>query len=127
MNCEEAIELMDGYLDGELDPMTSQKIEHHLQECLKCEQAYAADAALAHAISREARYYKASTELRQRIQSSLRDADGVRAARSAARENHALLTSTRAERRFALPEIQWSWLALAAAIVFSRAVARSAN
>jgi anti-sigma factor RsiW len=28
---EEAIELMDGYLDGELDPITSQKTEQHLR------------------------------------------------------------------------------------------------
>ena len=40
MNCEEATKLMDGYLDGELDPITSQKIEQHLRECHKCEQAY---------------------------------------------------------------------------------------
>ena len=30
MNCEEAINLMDGYLDGELDPITNQEIERHL-------------------------------------------------------------------------------------------------
>ena len=30
MNCEEATKLMDGYLDGELDPVTSQKVEQHL-------------------------------------------------------------------------------------------------
>ena len=30
MNCEEATKLMDGYLDGELDPITSQTIEQHL-------------------------------------------------------------------------------------------------
>ena len=33
MNCEEATKLMDGYLDGELDPVTSQKVEQHLREC----------------------------------------------------------------------------------------------
>src|SRR4029434_4450372 len=115
MNCEEAIELMDGYLDGELDPMTSQKTDQHLRDCRKCEQAYEAHTALAHAISRGAPYYKAPTELRQRVQSSLRDAVGVRVSRGATRENHALLTSPRAERRLVLPEISWNWLALAAA------------
>jgi mycothiol system anti-sigma-R factor len=123
MNCEEAAKLMDGYLDGELDPMTSQKIEEHLRECRKCEQAYEAHTALAHAISRGAPYYKAPTELRQRVQSSLRDAVGVRATRSAARENHVLLTSAREERRFVLPEIPWNWLALAAAIILAAIIA----
>jgi len=117
MNCEEATKLMDGYLDGELDPITSQKIEQHLRECRKCEQAYEAHTALAHAISRGAPYHKAPAELRQRVQSSLRDAVGVRASRSAARENHASLTSRWARRRPVLPEISWNWLALAAAII----------
>src|SRR5205809_1941775 len=85
MTCEEAIKLMDGYLDGELDPMTSQKIEQHLRDCRKCEQAYEAHTALTHAISQGAPYYKAPTELRQRVQSSLRDEIGVQS--SAAREN----------------------------------------
>ena len=67
MTCEEAIKLMDGYLDGELDPMTSQKIEQHLRACRKCEQAYEAHTALAHAISRGAPYYKAPAELRERL------------------------------------------------------------
>jgi mycothiol system anti-sigma-R factor len=125
MNCEEAIKLMDGYLDGELDPMTSQRIEEHLRECHKCEQAYEADTALAHAIGRAAPYYKAPTELRERIQSSLRDAIGVRAARSAARENHALLSSPRAEGRLVLSEIPWNWLALAAAIALAAIIAAS--
>src|SRR6266516_2048179 len=125
MTCEEAIKLMDGYLDGELDLMTSQKIEQHLRACRKCEQAYEAHTALAHAISRAAPYYKAPTELRQRIESSLRDAVGIRGSRSAARENRALLTSPRAERRLLLPEIPWNWLALAAAIILAAIIASS--
>jgi mycothiol system anti-sigma-R factor len=125
MNCEEATKLMDGYLDGELDPMTSQKIEQHLRDCRKCEQAYEAHTALAHAISRGAPYYKAPAELRQRVQSSLRDAVGVRASRSAARENHASLTSRWAKRRPILPEIPWNWLALAAAIILAAIIASS--
>jgi mycothiol system anti-sigma-R factor len=125
MNCEEATKLMDGYLDGEMDPMTSQEIEQHLRECHNCEQAYEAHTALAHAISRGAPYYKAPAELRQRIQSSLRDAVGVSASRSAARENHPLLTSRRAERRLVLPEIPWNWLALAAAIILAAIIASS--
>src|SRR4030095_7314363 len=121
MICEEAIKLMDGYLDGELDPMTSQKIEQHLRDCRKCEQAYEAHTALAHVISRGAPYYKAPAELRQRVQSSLRDAVSVRVTR----ENHALLTSPRHERRPFLREISWNWLALAAAIILAAIIASS--
>ena len=32
MNCKQATDLMDGYLDGELDPITSQAIEQHLRD-----------------------------------------------------------------------------------------------
>src|SRR5258708_7333583 len=74
MNCEEAINLMDGYMDGELDPITNQEIERHLRDCRACEQAYAAQRALVRTIAGGAvPYYKAPAELRQRIQSSLRD------------------------------------------------------
>src|SRR6266436_6169454 len=92
MNCDEATKLMDGYLDGELDPLTSQKIEQHLRDCHKCEQAYEAHTALSHAISLGAPYYKAPNELRQRVHSSLLDTIGAKDIRSAARENHLWLT-----------------------------------
>src|SRR4030095_13425395 len=125
MNCEEATKLLDGYLDGELDPMTSQTIEQHLRECRNCEQAYEAHTALAAAISRGAPYHKAPAELRQRVQSSLRDAARVRASRVGTRENQASLTSPRTKRRLVLPEISWNWLALAAAIILAAIIASS--
>jgi len=31
MNCQEIANLKDAYLDGELDPVTSQKVERHLR------------------------------------------------------------------------------------------------
>ena len=125
MNCEEVTKLMDGYLDGELDPITSQTIEQHLRECSNCEQVYQAHTALADAISRGAPYHKAPAELRQRVQSSLRDAVGVRASRGGTRENQASLTSPRTKRRLVLPEISWNWLALAAAIILAAIIASS--
>ena len=73
MNCEEATNLMDGYLDGELDPITSQTIEQHLRECPKCDQAYKIHGSLIRAIGNATPYYKAPAELRERIQSSLRE------------------------------------------------------
>jgi len=123
MNCDEATKLMDGYLDGELDPVTSQKVEQHLRDCRKCEQAYEVETAMAHAISRAAPYYKAPMDLRQRVQSSLRHAIGAKARRSAAQENQVLVARRGAERRFALPEIPWNWLALAAAIILAAIIA----
>jgi anti-sigma factor RsiW len=116
---------MDAYLDGELDPIASQKIERHLRECPKCEQAYEAHTALAHVVSGGAPYYKASTELRERVQSSLREAIGARTLRSATREEHLLVPPTRVERRSVFAEMRWEWLALAAAIVVAAIVGSS--
>ena len=122
MNCEEIANLKDGYLDGELDALTSQKIEQHLRDCHKCEEGFEADTALAQAITQSAPYYKATAELRQRIDSTLRDAVGGEDMRSA-RENQPLVTSPRVERRSFVSEMPWNWLALAAAIVLVAIVA----
>src|SRR5437016_12334237 len=72
MNCEQCKNLMDGYLDRELDPITNQKIEQHLRDCRNCDQAYKAHGSLVRAIRDGAPYYKAPAKLRERIQSSLR-------------------------------------------------------
>ncbi len=125
MNCEETAKLMDGYLDGELDPITSQTIEQHLRDCRRCEQAYEAQTVLTHAISRGAPYYKAPTELRQRVHASLRDAIGAKAMGSAARENELLVARPREERRSVLSEMPWSWLGLAAAIILAAIIVSS--
>ena len=80
MNCQEVINLMDGYLDSELDPITSQTIEQHLRDCPNCDQAYKAHSSLMRAIGSAIPYHKAPAGLRERIQSSLREevAEGPR-------------------------------------------------
>src|SRR5881296_2864702 len=115
MNCEEAIKLMDGYWDGELDPITNQAIEQHLRSCRNCEQAYETHGSLIRAIGNAAPYYKAPAELRERIQSSLREEIAGRPARGVPRDT--LLSGKRPEPRIILFGRQWNWLALAATIV----------
>src|SRR6476619_1828376 len=119
MNCDEARKLMDGYLDGELDPVTSQKVDQHLRDCHKCQQAYEVDTVLAHAISQAAPYYKAPTELRERIHASLRDASSASTMADTARENRLLARRTKPEHRNVLSELPWNWLGLAAAIILA--------
>ena len=96
MNCEETTKLMDGYLDGELDPITNQAIEQHLRECHNCDQAYKTQRSLIRAIGNATPYYKAPSELRERIQSSLRkeiaeqsNGSGIRGRCSAANRKRA--------------------------------------
>jgi mycothiol system anti-sigma-R factor len=116
---------MDAYLDGELDPVTSQKIEQHLRECGNCEQAYEVETAMAHAISQAAPYYKAPLELRERIQVSLREAIGVPTSRGAAAEDPLPVRRPEAVRRGVFFDMPWNWLALAVAIAVAAIVASS--
>jgi len=123
MNCEEAAKLMDGYLDRELDPITSQTIEQHLRECRKCDQAYKIHGSLIHAIGNATPYYKAPAELRERIQSSLRDEIAELPTRDVARDTQPLFPRRQPRPRAILWETSWNWLALAAAIIFAAIIA----
>src|SRR5438552_18426748 len=123
MNCEEATKLKDGYLDGELDPITSQTIKQHLRECPKCDQAYKIHGSLIHAIGNATPYYKAPAELRERIQSSLRDEIAELPARNVARDAQPLFPRGQSRPRPILWETSWNWLALAAAIIFAAIIA----
>lgn len=125
MNCEEIANLMDGYLDGELDALTSQKIEHHLRGCTNCEQAYEVETAMAYAISQAAPYYKAPLELRERIQVSLREAIGATTSRGPAGDGPLPVRHPGAVRPRVFFDMPWNWLALAAAIVLTAIVASS--
>jgi len=123
MNCEEAVKLMDGYLDGELDPITSQVIEQHLRDCACCDQAYKTHASLIHAIGNATPYFKASAELRERIQSSLRKETSEQPVRNGVRGAQVLFHKRQSEPRSILWEAPWNWLGLAAAIVFGAIIA----
>src|SRR6266513_4152433 len=107
MNCEQAAELMDGYLYGELDPITSQAIEQHLRDCHNCEQAYKAHTALLQAISLGAPYYKAPTGLRERIQSSLREEIAEQPARNIAPDARPQSATKQPEPRSIVFEASW--------------------
>jgi anti-sigma factor RsiW len=119
MNCDEATKLMDGYLDGELDPITSQKIEQHLRECRNCEQAYKTHGSLIRALGNATPYYKAPAELRERIQSSLREEIAERPTRNFAPDRQPLFPRRQPEPWTILFGTPWNWLGLAAAILFA--------
>jgi len=117
MNCEEATKLMDGYLDSELDPITSQKIEQHLRECPKCDQAYEIHGSLIRVIGNATPYYKVPAELREQIQSSLRDAVGAKDKGGSGQPGQLSVPRPQGERRPVLSQVPWNWLALAATIM----------
>lgn len=119
MNCDEATRMMNGYLDGELDPIRNQTIEQHLRECPQCEAAYEAQSRLIRAIGSAAPYYKAPSELRQRIQAALRQEIGDNAIDNSLQTNRSLTRNNRTEWRSVPVPVSWNWLALAAAIVLA--------
>jgi anti-sigma factor RsiW len=128
MNCEEATKLMDGYLDGELDPITSQTIEQHLRECRNCDQAYKTHGSLIRALGNATPYYKAPAELRERIQSSLREEMAAPPMRNVAPDAQPLFPRKQPGPRTVLFGTQWNWLSLAglglaAAIIFAAIIA----
>ena len=121
MNCEEAKKLMDGYLDGELDPVTNQKIEEHLRACDNCEQAYRAHGSLMRAIGNGSPYFKAPAELRERIRASLREEIAKEPRRNVVEDVPSLVST--GQRRTIPSATSWSSLALAAAIIFAALIA----
>ena len=80
MNCQEAQNLIDGYVDGELDLVRNVEIDHHLQECAICSQGYKNHQALRNGLKAGSLYFRPPAELQRRIQSSLRKAAKVEAA-----------------------------------------------
>jgi mycothiol system anti-sigma-R factor len=97
LTCTEVQAGIHGYIDGELDAVRNLEIEQHLQQCAVCAQAYEADQALRRVISGNAQYFPAPTDLRKRIQSSIRQAG-------------------KSEPIF--PTMPWRWLAVAASVAF---------
>ena len=71
MNCKDALNLRDGYCDGELELPAALQIESHLQTCAGCASAYHAQRELSVAIRRDARYFGATEQLHSRIRAAL--------------------------------------------------------
>jgi anti-sigma factor RsiW len=109
---------MDGYLDRELDPITSQTIELHLRDCPNCDQAYKAQGSLMRAIGTASPYYKAPAGLRERIQFSLREEIAAQPGGDLSQPAQRLSSKPQAGAKTVLAGTPWNWLALAAAIIF---------
>ena len=77
MDCTNAQTLCDGYLDGELDLVRNSEFEDHLHDCAACSRSYQERRELRDAVRAHAVYFKASADLRTRVQGSLRQAAGT--------------------------------------------------
>jgi mycothiol system anti-sigma-R factor len=117
VNCKEVINLMDGYLDSELDPVTNQTVEQHLRDCPNCDRSYKAHGSLMRAIGSASPYHKAPAGLRERIQSSLREEVAEQPMRDISQPARRAYPRPQAGAKTVLVGTPWNWLALAAALV----------
>lgn len=72
LSCQEAHELIHGYVDGELDLPKSIAIEEHLRNCHECAQTYKGIRSLRAAISDDALRFEPSANFEDRLRSALR-------------------------------------------------------
>jgi anti-sigma factor RsiW len=75
MNCDRVQLLLNPYIDGELDLVSSLEIEEHLQECASCARRYQELLAVHTAASNTALSYAVPAGLEQRIRTSVRKAN----------------------------------------------------
>lgn len=84
MNCDAAKPFLDSYADGELDIVNHVKIEEHLEDCFNCDLYFKDLSGLKTALSEDTSlYYRAPSDLRRSIRSSLREVSSEKPARSA--------------------------------------------
>ena len=85
MRCEESRQLIDFYLDGELDALRSAEFELHVRGCSECTPQIERASKLRAAIRESAPYFAAPLAFKQRIREALRAEAGASGAASAAR------------------------------------------
>src|SRR5713226_5636000 len=96
MNCSR--DLIEAYLDEELDPGPKTAVEEHLSNCGACAEAYSRFREQKASIRSAAPYYTAPPQLQQSVREALR--------RAAANETAAMRRNT-----------PWRWIAIAASIL----------
>jgi anti-sigma factor RsiW len=105
--CDDNARLLHGYLDGELDLVTSLGIEEHLKSCADCAQELRSQQTLSKAFRASSLYERAPKSLEASIRASL----SAEANKASGNQNVVTISSGR--RAFV------NWLAVAAAIMFA--------
>ena len=102
MTCAAARELVESYLDGELDPSVQAEVEDHLTTCSSCAEKHARARQLQMDIRTQAPYYDPPPGLERRVRAAL-----AQAAKSEAKPGSGA----------------WQWMAIAAAILLTCSLA----
>ena len=80
MNCQQTLELIHAYIDGELDLVKSMEIEEHLHDCQACTAAYEKIRGLRAALAGNTLAFELPKNFERRLRSSLREEDESRPA-----------------------------------------------
>jgi anti-sigma factor RsiW len=109
LNCDETRDLLHGYLDGELDLVTSMDVEKHLQHCHGCTQTRQAIRSVQSAAGHSAVRFDPPADFEKRVRSALRhEATPERPEAQPRRED------SRERKSFV---VQWRWLVALASLV----------
>jgi anti-sigma factor RsiW len=73
LSCQKAHELINPYVDGELDLVQIVEVEQHLDQCEACNVRYRNQLSLSSNLKDSSLYYRAPKHLRKRIKSSLQE------------------------------------------------------
>ena len=123
MNCREENEmLIHAYVDGELDLLSTVKLEAHLRDCTPCAQAHKNLQTLRSGISSGALYFKAPNHLAGRVHLALQEADKADAHTSAAVQEPSRRASSEELQRRMWWQFSWAWAGVAAALAMAALV-----
>jgi anti-sigma factor RsiW len=105
VSCKEFDTLVQGYLDGELDLLSTLRIEAHLPECESCARTYESHRALQSAMRSGKLYFQPPNDLAGRIHLALRPANKA--------EGRAAPSVREVSKRMSW-RISWQWASIAA-------------
>ena len=90
MNCQDTEQMIHAYADQELDPVQSLAVEQHLENCPNCARLRQQIQTLASAITERNLYFEAPKELKKRVRSVVRQANGSEARNQPRQRNWSL-------------------------------------
>ena len=109
MDNPHVLHLIDGYVDGEIDPVRSGEIERHISGCAVCRRSYDSRRSLHALVGGAATYYRAPAGLEARILAGIGERPAERgAARQPSREWMRLAASTLIAALFGGALTYWS-------------------
>jgi len=111
--------LIHAYVDGELDLLSTVKLEAHLRDCTPCAQAHRHLQTLRSGISSGDVYFKAPNHLAERVRLALQEADNGEAYSSASVQEMSRRMPSQQWPKRMWWQFSWAWAGVAAAVAMA--------